>query len=347
MPSTWQHRVTIHVAQGTYYPDLDGGFNAPAHVLGSRTETFSMKSDVTMLGGYIGYNDASPNTRDPDLYPTILSGEIGTTSVATDNSYHVVSANGVNTGAILDGFTIRDGYGASQTVSSQRKGAGIYITGVDSSPQVLNCIIRDNVVTGTGSAGGHGAGVYADFLGNLASTVFDNCRFESNSARTAGGAAYVYRSGTIQFSGCTFVQNTVADTASALGGGAIFSGTDSNLQTLRVIECAFLQNTSAGELGGGAICHYPGFGRLELRKTTFLQNETSDGPGGGVYVLTKDSVKIVACTFDRNKSVHVDAGQVGGGGVAIFEAGLGLKIINCEFIANESTNDSLGGGAFF
>lgn len=183
---------TIHVAQGNYYPDLDGGFNAPAHTLGSRTESLALKPGVIMLGGYIGYNDASPNTRDPDLYPTILSGDIGTTSVATDNSYHVVTATNATAFpvTILDGFTIRDGFAEDNT--SNRRGAGILISGAGSSPQFINCIIRDNFARRTTSPStGSGGGVYSSATGIGSTIRFTNCDFLNNETGQFGGAAYI------------------------------------------------------------------------------------------------------------------------------------------------------------
>lgn len=201
---------TIHVAQGTYYPDLDGGFNAPAHVLGSRTESLALKPGVIMLGGYIGYNDASPNTRDPDLYPTILSGDIGTTSVATDNSYHVVTVNNATAFPVtrLDGFTIRDGY-ANGGTTDHRVGAGITITGIDSSPRILNCIIENN--TALSASVGQGGGLASRSTNNT--VVLTNCLFQNNSAELSGGAIYSANPELLDIQECTFIANSTTSTA--------------------------------------------------------------------------------------------------------------------------------------
>ena len=40
----------------------------------------------------------------PALYPTILSGDIGTTNNTLDNSDHVVTASNTDSTAVLDGF---------------------------------------------------------------------------------------------------------------------------------------------------------------------------------------------------------------------------------------------------
>lgn len=131
----------IWIADGTYLPD--GGFIPVGGSLtagsGSRTVSFGMKMGVEITGGFRGQSGdegiENSTTRPLDsltglpTLPSILSGDIGTTSVATDNSYHVVTANDVDQFAQLDGFIIEKGYGNNQSFSSQRRGAGIYITG--------------------------------------------------------------------------------------------------------------------------------------------------------------------------------------------------------------------------
>lgn len=165
----------IHVAQGTYFPDDGAG-----HTNNSRTETFSLVSGVAVLGGYIGYNDPSPNTRDPSQYPTILSGDIGTVSLNTDNSYHVVTANSsspIPPLTVLDGFTITAGF-ADDAATNGTQGAGILIKGTNSSPTIANCFLTANSTT---SAGG-GIGCT-----NAGHPTFVNCRIEGNQATTTGG----------------------------------------------------------------------------------------------------------------------------------------------------------------
>lgn len=193
----------IWIADGTYMPD--GGFIPVGGSLtagsGSRTVSFGMKTGVEITGGFRGQSgDEGTNnntTRPMDSQtglPTlasILSGDIGTTSVATDNSYHVVTANGVENTALLDGFTIRDGYsrgfgGGSQ--AADRRGAGISVSGSNSSPQIVNCIIRDNDCTaGNGSGGGLFAEASNMFPGTLAIT---NCQFINNRASASGGGEW-------------------------------------------------------------------------------------------------------------------------------------------------------------
>jgi predicted outer membrane repeat protein len=100
----WSPGDQIWVADGIYKPDQGGG-KTP----GDRGATFQLISGIVIKGGYAGYGAPDPNERDIELYETILSGDIGTVGVNTDNSYHVVTGSGTDETAILDGFTITAG----------------------------------------------------------------------------------------------------------------------------------------------------------------------------------------------------------------------------------------------
>src|SRR5690606_26025359 len=108
----------IWVAEGTYRPDAGAGETA-----GDRAATFQLASGVEVYGGFAG-GETDRDQRDWVANPTILSGDIGTAGVASDNSYHVVTGSGAAATAILDGFTITSGY-AHAGVPNDR-GAGIF-----------------------------------------------------------------------------------------------------------------------------------------------------------------------------------------------------------------------------
>jgi len=85
----------IWVAEGSYWPDLGRG-----HTVGDRNATFQLKSGVALYGGFS--SGGGWLQRDPLLHKSILSGDIGETGVAGDNSSHVVTASGTDKTAILD-----------------------------------------------------------------------------------------------------------------------------------------------------------------------------------------------------------------------------------------------------
>lgn len=95
--SGWQ----IWVAEGVYKPDANSTFPAGT---GLRTSTFQLPQGTAIYGGF------PPGGwwqhRKPDIYKTILSGDIGIEGNKNDNCYNVVvGANDVT----LDGFIIADG----------------------------------------------------------------------------------------------------------------------------------------------------------------------------------------------------------------------------------------------
>lgn len=329
----------IHAAQGSYYPSVRTNPSVP------RSESFSLIPSVIIMGGYIGYNDASPDTRDPDLYPTILSGDIGTPSVSTDNCYHVVTANGVSSTTILDGFTIEKGQ-ADQSASNLR-GAGIEIIGSNSSPQFFNCIIRNNYARRTTSfTTGRGGGVYASPTGSTATITFTNCEFLDNESGEIGGAVYISNALVIGFYSCEFSRNRTShdNGTDSTGGGAIFLSGGSG-QTAQLIECRVESNSTAAGSGGGMWC---GGVKLEARNCDFVDNEarrqgSAVGMGGGVFSRQSGELVLVNCRFVRNIARH-NGSNSAGGGLAVDHGGGPHSLINCEFIENSSDPDEMDRG---
>jgi hypothetical protein len=210
----------IWVAQGRYWPDLGGGQTA-----GDRAATFQLENGVAIHGGFpSGGGDWLQ--RNPVLYPSILSGDIGTSNVATDNSYHVVSGHGTNDTAILDGCTICDGY--ANGAEPQDRGAGLYSP--RGSPQVRNCLFVGNT-----APGGNGGGAC-----NIESkATFINCVFSGNTAGNCGGGLYSEQ-GAVTVLNCTFVANQ-----GLWRGGGVFNAAG----TLAVTNCILWGN---GRMNGNS-----------------------------------------------------------------------------------------------
>ncbi len=105
----------IWVAAGIYTP----GSN--------RDDSFVLKHGVAVYGGFNGTENFRYQ-RNWRANTTVLSGEIGSPSIKTDNIYHVVQTasiyvNPLDETAILDGFTISGGY-AGDSYSPHDKGGG-------------------------------------------------------------------------------------------------------------------------------------------------------------------------------------------------------------------------------
>jgi hypothetical protein len=91
----------VWVAAGTFRP---GGNNNT-----DRLVSFNMKDGVAIYGGFVGSETAlgeRPTSVTASPSSSILSGDLGTPDVATDNSEHIIVNSNLSSTAILDGFVI-------------------------------------------------------------------------------------------------------------------------------------------------------------------------------------------------------------------------------------------------
>ncbi|MHC4258847.1 MAG: choice-of-anchor Q domain-containing protein [Planctomycetota bacterium] len=257
--------VEIRVAQGIYEPapppSPGDGPNGPGSGMvdwsnsqdseiqpGDRTATFQLISGVVIKGGYAGFDEPDPNTRDIRKYETILSGDLYGYFYPDyfdydENSYHVVTGSNTDATAVLDGFTITSGnadgndhdsygggmynYGGSPTINmcifmynrADSEGGGMY--NEQSSPTLTNCTFIDN-------SSDHGGGM-SNF--NNSEPVVMNCTFIGNSAERGGVMYNTYSSLTL--TNCTFAEN------SALQGNALACNSSLHLypSNLQITNC--------------------------------------------------------------------------------------------------------------
>jgi len=221
----------IWVAQGTYRPDQIDLFPGGTNI---RSATFSLVDGVKLYAGFpTGGGNNTFQARNPELYITTLSGDIGVPVDYLDNSLHVVTAQDVTATAKLNGFWIRDGNADSGT------GGGIYIC--NAQPQIVRCTFDSNRAGNGGAVGSSAAGTCVG-----STPVFVNCSFVKNVAAAAGGAMYL--SGVRPFTGhnCVFDSNTAGGQ-----GGAMFVGCGFESSTVILRNCTFTRNAAAQ--GGGAM----------------------------------------------------------------------------------------------
>ncbi len=139
----------IRVAAGTYRPDES--FDVPSGS-SARSASFQLVSGVELYGGFDG-TETTRDERDYRSNVTILSGDLDENDIPpfvqnTNNAYHAITASGVTSTSIVDGFTIRSGNADDTTPGSlDGFGGGILIDGdapmSDSgSPTVRNCVLK-------------------------------------------------------------------------------------------------------------------------------------------------------------------------------------------------------------
>jgi hypothetical protein len=103
--------------------------------------------------------------------------------------------------AVIEGFTIRNGYRTGPDGSAQGMGGGAYI--YISAPEIRDCIFRDNEALGDGGAGGGGA-VSMRYSGN---PHFINCAFNDNYTSTVGGGLSARFGSTPTLTDCSLCNN--------------------------------------------------------------------------------------------------------------------------------------------
>jgi hypothetical protein len=143
---------TIRVATGIYVPTAS---------------SFVLKDGVVILGGYPNIGDPTDLERNFGIFQTILSGEVGNPDFPFDNLSTIVSCNLIHSGTVLDGFIIEKGF-ANNTL----QGVGINLW--RSSPQIKNCVFRNNSSYNT-SLGGS-----AIACQNNSNPKITNCFFVNN-----------------------------------------------------------------------------------------------------------------------------------------------------------------------
>lgn len=260
----------IWVAAGTYKPT-----NTTDQAI-----HFYIKNGTKVYGGFNG-TESLLSERNPQVNVTILSGDIGTSSIV-DNSYHVVYFLNTGNQTLLNGFTITKGLAIGNAIADA--GGGVYAT--NSSAVVENCTF----ITNYGDFGGAFAQV------NTGICTVKNCVFEGNLSYTNGGA--VYLSNDIAFfTDCYFASNQ-----SNGDGGAVYL----NSSEFNFDRCVFAGNTSADD---GSAFYVGNFATLILTNSLLVGNYAS----GQEVISMNESLnqqvnQMINCTVAHNRQLQNGAG---------------------------------------
>lgn len=283
----------IWVAAGPYIPG------------GTRDSVFQLNNGVAIYGGFTG-SETAREQRDPSTNETILSGNVDLNpSTDTGNAYHVVNASNTDSTAVLDGFTITDGY--ADGTSDDSNGAGILV--INASPTLANLIIEGNTATYDGG------GLYS---GNTSSPTLTDIIFENNSVTDISqghGGGMSSLNGSPTLSRVTFNGNT----ATTNGGGLYI-----NQGNIVMTDVTFFGNSAA--YGGGMSSNWS---TTTLNGGTFMGNTVTNN-GGGLNTFN-GSLTLTNATFSDNTAKY-------GGGV--YSSG-DLSLTNATMTANDA--DSGGG----
>jgi len=284
----------IRVAEGTYLPDRGTG---------DRTLTFDLPAGVRILGGFSG---AAGGGRDPAAHPTVLSGNLGLPGSVSDNSFHVVTASGADSGTLFDGFTVTGG-NADGTGTDQDIGGGMLVR--NASPSLADCLFLDNF------AFSQGGGLWCQ-----GSPRLDDCRFTGNQiiflGQFSGDGGGMYSEGNPVLTDCVFSANETLD----LGGGLWSLGDP------RLTGCQFLGNLATAHNFQGMGAAFYSNGNPVIQDCLFRDNHANSS-GGAVFSIGSPAVD--GCRLENNFG--------GAGGAA---AAQGAPVFtNCLFAGNVAVND--------
>ena len=188
-------------------------------------------------------------------------------------------------------------------------GSAIWLSG--GSLSLNNCIIANNITTGTG----RGA-VYI----NDGSLTAIYCEFSENTA--AGGAAVFMQNSIFNATECFFYDNTNVLASSITGGGVHLRGS-----SFTANYCQFVNNS--GRIGSGVVVDISSI--FNANHCQFLGNTTplpTGHNGGAVAVYNNSTFNVYNCIFKHNESHQ---------GAAIFVTNSSNLNVNfCTFDSNHS-----------
>jgi hypothetical protein len=213
----------VWVAAGTYKPITNA----------DRGISFSMKNDLTIYGGFPNTGNPVFTDRNWGTNVTILSGDIGVVSNSSDNCYSVIRNTDLNNTAILDGFTVTEGF-ADGFVNETKEGPAMYNT--SASPTIKNCIFTGNVAARNG---------VAVLNSTFSNPIFINCLISNNSSPNINsGAIFNFHNSSSTLINCTISGNT--------NGGGVIGNFDHTATILK--NCILWGNSTTGILAFSNDC---------------------------------------------------------------------------------------------
>jgi parallel beta-helix repeat protein len=301
---------------------------------------FVIPSGLKIYGGFEGTEVSRDGHRDPDEWPTVLSG----TQDRTTNSYHVVIMADIpdDGGTILDSLTITGGLGADgpdtitvKTYSiDKQSGAGIYL--VNASPVLNNVRIQKNTATanGTGNNVGGGGGIYnLAASGGTSSPRLTGTVISGNSVLGNGPGGGIYNRANASSTASPLLDGvTIELNQSSSNGGGMYNygATDTTVCAPDIKNSRIVRNAAAN---GAGVCNFS-YSAPKFTNVVFEKN-TAGATGGGVRNDSNSRP-----VFDN---VRIEANLSGAQGGGIFDSAY-TKITNTTIAGNNS--NGYGGGIF-
>jgi predicted outer membrane repeat protein len=281
----------IWLRAGVYTPSrtADG---APSS---GRDATFALAPDVTILGGFAGWEVAEAQ-RDPAANPTTLTGELGDPANVGDNAFHVVSfvlaPAAELEAATIDGVVITRGNAIGEPGSGPVIGEGGGMVSRFTTVTLRDVAFVDNRADNGGAISTRNGAL-----------IVESCRFDANVALGDGGA--------INAQSELLIENSSFQSNDASFGGAMIAC----CRPIEVNAATFVGNTATW--GGGL---YLPSGQVSLTDIEAFDNTASRGGFLNTAATTQ--------------AVNVRAGSnTGADGGAIYNDA-SLWLTNAELVRN-------------
>ncbi|MGE9310953.1 choice-of-anchor Q domain-containing protein [Niabella sp. CJ426] len=243
----------IWVAKGTYYPSTTN----------NRDDFFNIRrNNLQVYGGFAG-TETDLTQRNAVVHPTILSGNIGSTTSNSDNSYHIMvielnpsSPQPIDNSLVVDGFTFSEGNANAGSVFNslypRYTGSSIFIScnfnSINITPLIRNCIFADNRAFSSGALTYYGISAGSNAL------TIEKCTFQNNYAGYSGAAIDIMQLDaagygvpgvfSVAVEKCSFFGNAVDNYSQGGANGGVGAGINTFGQgTLRVNNTTFINNT--------------------------------------------------------------------------------------------------------
>lgn len=320
---------SIWLKNGIYFTSLDN----------DRNKYFLLKPGLKIIGGFSG-NESSPENRNIEANPTIISANIGSPDDSTDNAYHVFYSFPVTLAlsdtAILDGICIQSGYAnysCYQCLHDDLVGGGLFIND-NLKVKITNCTIRNNYGIGNfsttpatiGKLGG--GGIYSK-----GALWIRNSNLVNNTNFRMGGA--VFNTGILDLFRCQIDSNIISYPNGSgyqeWGGAGVYN---TSTGSLIVDSCSFTGNQPFNFiLAGGGIRNK---GEMTISNSSFSNNKQS-------AVSSETPTSVINCVFNHNEnavishSLQINHCEVSFNGGGITTSGGESIIQDCQIF-----NDSIG-----
>ncbi|MBM6498048.1 hypothetical protein H9X54_001870, partial [Flavobacterium macrobrachii] len=246
-----------------------------------------MRNNLTILGGFPSNGNPNLSDRNWNIYPTVITGN-GVRRVFNNGFFN---AEALNNTAILDGFTIQNGY-------NNVSGAGMYL--FNASPIFRNLVFENNLLASGGNGGG------AIFC-RESSPVISNVIFRNNSAANGAGMFNFNANPTLE--NVTFENNLASNS-----GGGLY-----NFNSSPVVSNADFAFNEAGS-GGGI---YNNGGNPTYFNVTIHNNISNgfNGAGAGIYNQSSNASFTNALIYKNTSQGNTSSY---GGGISSHDTTLNL-----------------------